>query len=150
FVEVRGVVTALDGLNNRALLHVHSEQEHLNVILRDISPGDTDLTRLIDAEVRVRGVCGTITDSRRKVLHVHLLVRKLEDVTVERPAPTPSFAGPAIPISQVAPSNGNHRIKVSGTLTEIVPVGKIIVKDATGEIMARADEQVTAWPGDQI
>src|SRR5262249_48003862 len=150
FVEVGGVVTAVDSLNGRALLHVHCDQEQVNVILGDSSTGTTNLRQLVDAEVRIRGVCSAVTDSRRKLLHAHLLVRKLEDITIERAASATPYARPATPINQVGLTNGGHRVKVSGMVREIVPKAKLVLKDDTGQIVVRTDEQMTAWPGDQI
>jgi PAS domain S-box-containing protein len=150
FVETRGVVTAVESLNNRALLHLHSAQKHINVILRDASPGDSDLSRFINAEVRVRGVCGSVIDFRRQPLYVHLLVRKLEDITIERTAPAIPFAAPTIPIRQVASTNDGRRVKVTGVAIEIVPPSKLVLKDDTGEITVRTEEELTVWAGDRI
>jgi len=47
---------------------------------------------LVDAEVRVQGVCGTIFNQKRQLLGVQLFVNDLEDIQIVRPAPADPFA----------------------------------------------------------
>jgi PAS domain S-box-containing protein len=150
WLELRGIVNAVDRANNRPVLHLHQGQEHLNVVLRDGFPHAGDLAWLVDAEVRVRGVCTAVAERRGRQTKVQLLVHTLADVIVERPAPPDPFNAAVTPISALSPTLAGHRVKVVATVADLTGQTKLRLRDETGEIVARLEEYSPVWPGDRV
>jgi diguanylate cyclase (GGDEF)-like protein len=91
----------------------------LDVIVRDA--GGLDYTKLVDANVIVRGVSGPRFNQRRQLIGIHLFVQSLAQFRVLQRGPTDPFSLPIQSldtimryIPSVAP---DHRIRVRGVVT---------------------------------
>ncbi len=93
-----------------------------------------DLTRLIDARVRLRGNVGTIFGSTEQLRGVSLFVGPTSEVEVLESAPDP-FAIPIRPIRSVykysTAGEVNRRIRVRGVVTGYIPGRPIELNDFT-------------------
>jgi len=71
--------------------------------------------------VRVRGVCYTQFNRQHQLFNFALLVPRLEDLIVEKPAPADPFDVEAQPLTSLlqysAQGSYGHRLKVAGTVT---------------------------------
>jgi len=110
--------------------------------------------RLVDARVRVTGVCGTVFDQRRQLKGIKLYVQELSDiVVVESPGGDP-FSLSVKPIASLVQFNPyrvpGHRVRVQGTVTLQRPDGTLFLRDQTDSLFARGGHLPQAKPGDLV
>ena len=93
-----------------------------------------DLTRFIDARVRLRGNVGTLFGSTEQLRGVSLFVGRISDVAVVEPPPDP-FALPTRSIRSLynysAAGEVNRRLRVRGVVTAYRPGRPVEVRDFT-------------------
>jgi signal transduction histidine kinase len=138
WVEIEAVVRSTDGSH----LLLNSEGGPLMATIR-AAPAPL-VKQLVDATVRVRGVCAAATDSGGRMQGIQLIVPSLESVEVVQSPPDPA----SLPIRSIGsllqvrgPKEFSHRVKVQGMLT-FQEGGNYFVQDATGATMAIAQEEV--------
>jgi diguanylate cyclase (GGDEF)-like protein len=91
----------------------------LDVIVRD--SGGLDYTRLVDADVLVRGISGPRFNERRQLIGIHMFVQGFEQFQVLQRGPADPFSLPVRDLNSVmryipgAPPD--HRIRVRGVVT---------------------------------
>lgn len=144
FVEVEGIVHPLPKQQNPShlsfdlytwfgLIHVNVSPDAANV---------TQLEKLVDAKVRLRGHCGEVFNSRRQLIGLQLAVYSPNDIQVLARGPANSFDKPAIPIVQLlrfSPGqNFDHRVRVVGSVT-MMGKGFFYVQDTTAGARVEAD-----------
>ena len=138
WVEIEAVVRSTDGSH----LLLNSEGGQLMATIR-AAPAPT-VRQLVDATVRIRGVCVAATDSRGRMQGVQLLVPSLESVEVAQ-EPADPFSLPVRPIGSLlqvrGPGEFVHRVRVEGVLTHRDD-RTYFVQDATGAAMAIAQKDV--------
>jgi diguanylate cyclase (GGDEF)-like protein len=146
FVEVEGVVHPLkSGQDPRHLsfdLFTSFGQIHVSS-----PPGFGTIEQLRameDATVRVRGVCGTIFNSRRQLIGFQLSISKLDDIkVVEAPDKAPFDKAPVAinDLLRFSPhARFNHRVKVAGSVT-MVGAGFFYIEDKTGGLEIQGQTQ---------
>jgi PAS domain S-box-containing protein len=108
---------------------------------------------LVDATVRVRGICVVFANSQRQFQGIALSVASASDIDVVHPGPQDPFEAPLQPIRKLfwygAGSVVFHRVKVQGTATLQVPSGVYLQQDAEG-ILVRAASAPGIRPGDRV
>lgn len=137
WVEVDAVVRDTDG--SHLLLACESGQ--LAATIRE-APVET-VNNLLDATIRVRGVCIAATD-RGQMQGVELLVPSLEYVQILQPpaAPETMAARPIASLGQIrGPREAIHRVKVEGVLT-CIENDNYTIQDASGGAVAIAKQKV--------
>lgn len=138
WVEIEAVVRSTDGSH----LLLNSEGGELMATIR-AAPAPA-VRQLVDATVRIRGVCVAATDSRGRMQGVQLVVPSLESVEVSQ-VPADPFSLPVRPIGRLlqvrGPGEFIHRVKVEGVLT-LREDRKHFVQDATGAAMAIPQQEV--------
>ena len=103
----------------------------VNLIVRKYE--GLDPARLIDAKIRVRGVCSTTFNKRRQFIGAGLFVSSPEDIFIENPASGDPFSGQTLPISGALRfGQAQHRVKVEGVVTWQVP-GKVLYIQNAGD-----------------
>lgn len=95
---------------------------------------DEDLTRFVDARVRLRGNVGTLFGRTEQLRGVSLFVGRIGDVAVLEEAPNP-FVLPTRSIRSIynysASGEVNRRIRVRGVVTSYIPGHPVEVSDFT-------------------
>src|SRR4051794_24866317 len=118
WVEVLGLVRAADTAPAQLSLEIDMGGGRVTVFPPNMA--ETELMRLVDSTVRVRGVCGTWFNKQRQLFGVRLMVSRAEDIVVEEPAAADAFAQPSQPIGSLlrfAPQGAyGHMVKVDGTV----------------------------------
>jgi two-component system, cell cycle sensor histidine kinase and response regulator CckA len=109
--------------------------------------------RLVDAEVRVQGACGSIFNQRRQVLGTRLCTPSLAEVTVTQPAPAEPFSLPGRKVADLLRFNPEdrtgHRVTVAGVVAYCR--GKLLyLRDETGGLRVDLLEAATVEPGDRV
>ncbi|HVM49175.1 MAG TPA: ATP-binding protein [Candidatus Acidoferrum sp.] len=138
WVEIEAVVHSTDGSH----LLLNSEGGQFMATIR-AAPAPA-VRKLVDATVRIRGVCVAATDSRGRMQGIQLLVPSLECVEVAQ-VPAEPFALPVLPIGSLlqvrGPQEFIHRVRVRGVLTYRED-RRYFLQDATGGAMAVPQEEV--------
>ena len=154
WVEVSGLVRAafIETSTNRTLEIVAGGGR-----LTAFVPGLTqsDLSTLVDSEVRIRGVCGTWFNKQRQLFGVRLVVPHREDISVIAEAPTNIFIKPAQPIGNLlrfVPKSQTYerRTKVRGTVI-LHQAGRVLfVEDDQHGLCVQTRQSGQLQPGDIV
>ena len=130
-----------------------------------------DLTRFIDARVRLRGNAGTLYNQTRQVRGISLFAGRTTDAVIDTPPPDP-WSLPVRAISSLythhAKDQIDRRVRLRGTVTG-TRVGqptfveditmhsrsqevrhRVYVRDATSAALIETDQPVAFTPGDVI
>lgn len=138
WVEVEGVVRSTDGAH---LLIICYGRELMATVAS--APAHA-VEKLVDAEVRARGVGVTAMDDQGRIQGTHLLIPSLEHLEVLVP-PTDPASLPIRPIGSLlglsGPADSFHRVKVEGVVT-LQDSQRIFLQDDTGSAMAIFKENV--------
>jgi signal transduction histidine kinase len=109
---------------------------------------------LVDAEIRVRGVCYYLANKNRQLLSPMLAIPHDVRIQIETPAPADPFSEPLHALDSLmhfAPDGSyGHRVHVRGVVTRYQPGEFIFIRD--GELALRV--QTSQWgelkPGDKV
>jgi PAS domain S-box-containing protein len=111
-------------------------------------------SRLVDAEVRIRGACGALFNSKNQLVGVLLYVPSLDEVHIKKPAPADPFATAAEPLLGVqhfspAPTSG-HRIHVRGVVTFQQPGSLLYISDGLTGLRVETSQPTVLHAGDRV
>src|SRR5579884_1227846 len=113
-----------------------------------------DYSDLVDATVRVRGVCGTNFNERRQFVGLRLFVADLSEVHIEQAPPSDRFAIPESPLENLfrftASQSASHRVKVSGTVTYAKPEGFLFLQSGETGISINTAGNIRFEPGERV
>lgn len=127
--------------------------------LQAIVPGQgsnvpADALALVDARVRVRGVCGTRFNARGNLVDYALFVPNLAQIRILEPATSAPFDLPltkiANPLRYANAHRFGHRIRISGILTARVSATEFFMQDDSGGAFCQTVETNAFVPGDRI
>ena len=144
FVEIDGVIHSINSEQNKKHLSfdVYSPFGQVHVSAGPNFGSIDSLRTLEDTRVRIRGVCGTLFNSRRQLVGFQLALSSIKDIQVlDRGNPDP-FSVASVPIDRLLTfsvhSRFDHRIKVSGSITLLGP-DFFYVQDETGGLKVLTD-----------
>ncbi|MGD0013235.1 MAG: ATP-binding protein [Bryobacteraceae bacterium] len=150
WVEATGVVHSVGQESYHAVLEIvegtHRFRAHLLV------PPST-LMDLVDARVRVRGVCATLFNQKRQLFGIQLYVPDRGQVTLLEPGVKDPFSLPAQSVGslmQFSPESAGHRVHIRGVVTLRQMSGLVYVEDATGAAQVRLAGSQPVEPGDVV
>ncbi len=152
WVETGGVVReALLNHNNEAELLISTGDHEFRAVVPGY-PRDR-VKALVDAEVRISGVCGTRFNDKRQFTGFVIRVPQPRFVMIERPAPLGPDSIPASPIrSLLAFTTDNvpqHRRRIRGVVT--LRRGKyLFIADETDGLFVVTADTSPADPGDLV
>ncbi len=128
WVEVDGVVHSTDGSH----LLITSLGQELTASVTE-APVES-VNRLVDAEVRVRGVAVMARDNHARVQGIHLLIPSLDYVDIVAPPANPAML-PARKIGSLlylsGPGEPSHLVKIEGVVT-LQQWRRVFLHDDTG------------------
>ncbi len=110
---------------------------------------------LVDARVRVRGVCLHSPDPREQQVFLPTVnVHSLDDIAILRPGAAQPFNLPVTPLDQLLRTTGQrepgHLVHVRGTVTLVPPDGPLALQDATRGLRVWLREASRPQPGEEI
>ncbi len=151
WVELPGVVRKVQTNGPESILTLglgqHSFLVHVQGKARDL-PG------LVDASVRVRGVCGSLFTQKRQLTGIQLFVPGWDQVKVEKTPVADPFALPvraADTIFQFATDGSlEHRVHVRGRVLLSNREGPTWIADQTGGLKIAEHPAITLTPGDEV
>jgi signal transduction histidine kinase len=157
WVEIEGIIRQTEYLH-------HSTKEKSLWMDVAMSGDDIDVqipwdgspvpTGLIDARVRIRGVCGAEFNPKRQMVGVVLYVPSLREILRLEPANSESTSGPPIPIGSLQKfgyqNTEGHRVKLVGTVTAVLPTQGFYMKDDSGSILVVARQDLRLKLDDRV
>jgi signal transduction histidine kinase len=152
WVEIEGVVRSVAADRRGALLRLAAGKVELLVSVPH-APGADLAPRLVNAKVRVRGVCRSLLTTRGQLADIRLEAPDLSCVTIVTAPPADPFALPVKPIAallQYAPGQSwAHRIRVKGTVA-FSQLGRLYVRDDTGGLSVHTEGRQPLSVGDSV
>ncbi|HEY6292655.1 MAG TPA: ATP-binding protein [Terriglobia bacterium] len=150
WVEFEGVVQGAVEDHGHLTLDVE-RGGRLEVSIQD--PAGLDPAHLIDASVRVQGVCATTFNSRNQLIGVRLDVPSSIQLSVIEPPPADPFDIPIRPISSLmvftAQDASEHRVRVQGTVTLWRRKGFFVQEGGQGIFIPKVPPGLLK-PGDRV
>jgi PAS domain S-box-containing protein len=117
----------------------------------DGSPVPADL---VDARVRVKGVCGAAFTSKQQLVGIVISTPSLHHMETLEPGPKNAWEVAAAPIATLGRYRFNadrgHRTKLAGIVTADVPEGGFYLADATGSLYVEARGVESPRAGDKV
>jgi signal transduction histidine kinase/CheY-like chemotaxis protein len=109
---------------------------------------------LINARVRVRGVCATVFNSTRQIQGIQVYAQSMSQLTVLKPSPFAAYDGPITPIARLATftpeDSAGYRLHLHGTVLATASTGPTWIRDATGAVLIRDHAALGLAPGDDV
>ncbi|MDB6055104.1 MAG: signal transduction histidine kinase, nitrogen specific, NtrB [Verrucomicrobiales bacterium] len=109
---------------------------------------------LVDARVRLRGVCATRFNARGQLLDYRLFVPNLASIHILEPGLADPFSAPmqslSAPLNYRNAARFGHRIRSQGIVSAQTSPFDIFAQDDKGAIQIKTSTTVTFQPGDQI
>lgn len=109
---------------------------------------------LVDARVRLRGVCGTIFNQRRQLLGIRMFVPGMEFVETQQLGAVDPFTLPLRSIGSLfqfaADDQLHHRVRIRGTLTLHRPGRLAYLQEGDRGILVKSAETGPLQPGDEV
>lgn len=153
WVETGGVVQDVGYVDGKAVLEIAVGIQTYEAYI----PGfeDRPLPRhLINAQVRLRGVCATKFNRQRQLIGVLINVPRLEYVTVKEHGAKDPFSLTPRPINNLMrfslDNPAGHRQRIKGVVTYRQANGNIVVQDATGGVYIRTSGGSSVQVGDSV
>lgn len=154
FVELTGIVRAVEfkPAYRHYIIALATGGRRLTAFLRDLPVSEPE--RLVDATVRVRGVCSTQFNRQRQLFAISLMVPLPAHLVVEKPSSPDPFAVPTRRMGsllQFAPQGGyGHRVKVAGTVVHQQPGRAVFFQEGGFGLRAETRQQSPLRPGDRV
>ncbi len=109
--------------------------------------------RLVDAEIRLRGVCGALFNEKYQLIGVLLYVPSFDQVSVLKPALADPYGADVQSLSTIqrfAPQGSvGHRIRVQGIVTRQNSETSIYISDGKIGLRVNAGQSIRFKPGDR-
>ena len=154
FVEVVGIVRSIqfETESQHHRIELATGGGRLTVYAKQLPVGRID--ELVDSTVRARGVCSTVFNRQRQLFAIRLMVPRLEDLTVEKPAARDPFDTPTQALGsllQFTPQGTyGHRIKIQGIVTYQQPGNALYVQDAQYGLYIQTRQNTPLSVGDRV
>jgi signal transduction histidine kinase len=155
WVELSGVVRSAveDRKAERLVIEIATGGGRLMTRVRDYDRA-ASYEHLVDAAVRVRGVCAQLFNQKRQMFNVRLLVPSLREVIVDEPAPADPFAMPVRSIVSLLqfPPEGiyGRRVRVQGVVIFQQPGQALFIRDDAQSMLVRTKHAAAVEPGDRV
>src|ERR1017187_3492079 len=150
WVQAEGNVEAVQQGEDGVLVLTVVEGVH-TFLARVFHPGNL-ANHLLDARVRLEGVCGTRFNERHQLIGIQLFVPSTKYVAILRPGVANLADIPETRISsllQYTPGE-KHQVRVRGTVTLVDPAGTAFVEDSTAGLQVKATLSGIIHPGDEV
>ena len=112
------------------------------------------LMHLLDADVKLSGVCGALFNTKRQLLGIQMFVPDAQCIRVVRSAPADPYSMAPTAIADLLQFSRardmGHRVRLQGTVTYSNGSGNTWVRDETGGVMIQDHEPVALAPGDSV
>ncbi|HEV2277033.1 MAG TPA: EAL domain-containing protein [Acidobacteriaceae bacterium] len=140
YVTIDGIVHPLHTSPSGPEFELMTEIGPVHAFTSDQFPALDKLRYLEDARVRIRGVFGTVFNSRRQLIGYQLDIEYPSNIEIIEPAAPDPFAVKPTPVGELLGYSGNtrfgHRVKVAGVATLVKP-DYLYLQDSGGGVEIR-------------
>ncbi|MBV9762304.1 MAG: hypothetical protein JO340_17220 [Acidobacteriaceae bacterium] len=157
WVEVEGIVRQAEYLHrsgNERVLWMDLAIAGGRIDLAIPWDGTPTPTRLVDARIRVNGVCGAEFSAKDQLVGVQLYVPSLDNISILEPAEPYPFNEPTTPVGRLQRygfhSSIGHRVKLAGQVTASLPGQGFYMADDSGSLYVASRQGIALSPGDRI
>jgi signal transduction histidine kinase len=149
WIEVCGVVRSATVLDERRYLNLAMNGERVMVYVENLKEADAD--SLINATVRLRGVCYSRYNMKRQLRVPWLAVSSLADIIVEQTSPKQPAEISLASLGQFD-SDGQYgnRVKVNGVVTLQKPDGSLFIQNDGRGLWVQVAQPAKLVPGDRL
>jgi signal transduction histidine kinase len=141
------------------------ESESAWILFLDAEPGEVgalfpksafspDPSALVDADVRIQGVCGACYNRRGDFLSPRIHMNSANDLVVERSALAQPFEAPKVPLTALAgyrtTSQGAHRMRVEGVVTYVQPGRCFYIQEGASGVRVETRAADPVHVGDRV
>jgi signal transduction histidine kinase len=113
-----------------------------------------DPSSLVDAEVRIQGVCGACYNRRGDFLSPRIHMNSADDLVVERSALAQPFEAPKVPLGGLAGyrtmPQGAHRMRVEGVVTYVQPGRCFYIQEGASGVRIETRATDPVHVGDRV
>ena len=152
-VEVRGVVQGFREAESAWLLFLDAEPGEVGALFPK-SAFSPDPSALVDAAVRIQGVCGACYNRRGDFLSPRIHMNSADDLVVERSALAQPFEAPKVPLGGLAgyrtTPQGAHRMRVEGVVTYVQPGRCFYIQEAASGVRIETRAADPVHVGDRV
>ena len=150
-VQVEGTVLDATKRGDQLRLTLDVDGGTVNVPI-PFAPGPVP-PNLVDAKVRVQGVCGATSNKKNQLIAVRVCVPSLDDLKVLEEGPGDPFAGPVHSISSIlcfVPKKEMGRVKVRGSVTHQQVGQGLFIQDGNDGLYVEIKQRTPLKVGDYI
>ena len=153
WIAVDGTVRAVATRDGMLVLTLASGNLQIEVSTTDPKKPPYSYSRLIDANVRVRGTSGPVFNQRKQIIGVNVYTPNLDYVEVVDPSPADPFALPVRSLGSVFKYNPDaspdHRARIRGVVS--ARWGQtVFITDGTQSLSVLSSQPTTLKPGDEV
>jgi len=152
WVEIEGIVRTVTKADSILTLDLTAEGGRLTVEFPNFR--GTVPNFLVDAKIRIQGVCGANFNHKYQITGVILYSPSLSQLRIVEPAPTNAFFAPHRPIASLlrfAPQGASgHRVRVRGVVTFQQPGSELFIKEENDGLQVRTLETTPLQTGDLV
>ena len=149
WIEVEGIVQKAEGQQIRIMI----QGGEITAWVNDMTGPDAE--RLVDARIRIPGVCSPDWNDRKQIVGFALRTSSTNLITVLEPAPADPFSIPATPIAELLRYNPDsataaalsHRAKIRGVATAL-GTSVLYVQDETSGARVEPSGDAAPKPGE--
>lgn len=149
WIEVNGVVRSAATLNGRRYLNLAVNGQPIMTYVENLS--QSDAMKLINATIRLRGVCYSRYNMKRQLRIPWLAVSGLGDIVIEKPPPGQPKE---VSIASLARFNSvgyyGNLVKVSGVVTLQKPDGTLFIQNKGYGLYVQTDQPARLNSGDNV
>ncbi len=153
WIRAEGIVQSVAHAGRHFNLSIASGLYRFRAIAVDKTIGELP-GYLVDARVRVSGVCGALFNSRKQLVGIQVFLPSLNQLEIMEPAPSDPFSMPARPVDSLLQFNPNesigHRMRLKGVVTLQQPSGSLFIQDETGGVQVQTAQNTPVERGDRV
>jgi PAS domain S-box-containing protein len=152
WVEVKGIIRSVEPINGDLRLEIAMDGGHVAGYV----PGSHRPvpSRLIDAEVRIRGICGAIFGEKNQVRGVNLFIPALENIQILESGMADPFATPVQTMSSIlrfrVVGTAGHRVRIHGTVSLQRAGQYAYVQGQDGSTRVESSQTISLRAGDVV
>ncbi len=152
WVEIEGIVRSARIIGENLQLDIAMDGGQVTAYIPNFQAAVP--ASLIDARVRMRGVCGAIFSAKNQVRGVNLFVPALSQLQILESGTPDPFAIPAQSVGSIlrftVAGAAGHRVKVQGVVTLQRRGRFVFIQGDDGNIRADSDQSIALSPGQRI
>jgi PAS domain S-box-containing protein len=152
WVEIEGIVRTVTKADSLLTLDLAAEGGRLTVEFPNFRGAVPNF--LVDAKIRIQGVCGANFNHKYQITGVILYSPSLSQLRIVEPAPSNAFLAPHRPIASLlrfAPQGASgHRVRVRAVVTFQQPGSELFIKEENDGLQVRTLETTPLQTGDLV